>query len=151
MTQYNPMLVRLQRKIEEHNKNVQQTIDKVATRQKFITIGAIAINLLILFLTNYFLPDDSEDASKRLITFLSNDQLNILITVVSIGVILPMATLLGSKKFTELIIGEDVIDSKMQYMVDWKYKTTFRIQSKDDGLEEYKRCKKIWRDSRSTV
>jgi hypothetical protein len=66
MAQFNPMLVRLQRKIEEHNKNVQQTIDKVATRQKFITIVAIAINLLILFLTNYFLPDDSEDASKRL-------------------------------------------------------------------------------------
>ena len=66
MAQYNPMLVRLQRKIEEHNKNVQQTIDKVATRQKFITIGTIAINLLILFLTNYFLPVDSEGASKRL-------------------------------------------------------------------------------------
>ena len=45
MAHYNPMLVRLQRKIEEHNKNVQQTIDKVATRQKFITIGAISINL----------------------------------------------------------------------------------------------------------
>ena len=44
MAQYNSMLVRLQRKIEEHNKNVQQAIDKVATRQKFITIGAIAIN-----------------------------------------------------------------------------------------------------------
>lgn len=66
MAQHNPMLVRLQRKIEEHNKNVQQTIDKVATRQKFITIRAIAINLLILFLTNYILPDDSEEASKRL-------------------------------------------------------------------------------------
>ena len=64
MAQYNPMPVRLQRKIEEHNKNVQQTIDKVATRQKFITIGAITINLLILFLTNFFLPDDSQDASN---------------------------------------------------------------------------------------
>ena len=40
----NPMLVRLQRKIEEQNKNVQQTIDKVATLQKFITVWAIAIN-----------------------------------------------------------------------------------------------------------
>ena len=59
------MLEKLQRKIEEHNNNVQLTIDKVATRQKFITIGAIAINLLILFLTNYFLPDDSEDVGKR--------------------------------------------------------------------------------------
>lgn len=141
MTQYNPMLIKLQRKIEEHNMNVQQTIDKVATQQKFITIGAIAINLLILFLTNYFLPDDSKDASKRLITFLSNDQLNILITVVSIGVTLPVAALLGRKKFTELKIDEDVIDPKMQYAGNWEYKTTFRMQSKDDGSEEYKRCK----------
>lgn len=85
MAQYNPMLVRLQRMIEEHNKTVQQTIDKVATRQKFITIGAILINLFILFLTNYLLPDDSQDASKRLVKFLSNSELNILITVVSIG------------------------------------------------------------------
>lgn len=136
------MLEKLQRKIEEHNNNVQLTIDKVATRQKFITIGAIAINLLFLFLTNYFLPDDSEDVGKRLITFLSNDQLNILITVVSIGVTLPVAALLGRKKITELKIDEDVIDPKMQYAGEWEYKTTFRMQSKDDSSEEYKRCKK---------
>lgn len=142
MTHYNPMLEKLQRKIEEHNNNVQLTIDKVATRQKFITIGAIAINLLILFLTNYFLPDDSEDVGKRLITFLSNDQLNILITVVSIGVTLPVAALLGRKKITELKIDEDVIDPKMQFAGDWEYKTTFRMQSKDDNSDEYKRCKK---------
>lgn len=38
-------------------------------------------------------------------------------------------------------IDEDVIDPKMQYAGDWEYNTTFRILSKDDGSEEYKRCK----------
>ena len=50
MAQLNPMQVRLQRKIEQHNKNVQQTIDKVATRQKFITIEAICKYSVIYFL-----------------------------------------------------------------------------------------------------
>lgn len=49
MAQYNPMLVRLQRKIEEHKKIVQQTIDKMVTWQKFITIGAICKYSAITF------------------------------------------------------------------------------------------------------
>lgn len=141
MAQYNPMLDNLQQKIEDYNENVQSTIDRVANRQKLITIGVVLINLLVLFLTNHFLPDDRLDASKRLITFLSNRELNIIITIVSISVTLPAAALLGRKKFHELKINEDVIEPRMQYAGEWEYKTTFRMQSQDDGSEEYKRCK----------
>lgn len=141
MAQYNPMLDNLQRKIEDYNKNVQSTIEGVANRQKLITISVVLINLLVLFLSNHFLPDDSLDASKRLISFLSNNELNVIITIVSISVTLPAAALLGRKKFHELKIDEDVIEPKMQYEGVWEYMTTFRMQSPDDGSEEYRRCK----------
>ena len=49
--------------------------------------------------------------------------------------------LLGRKKFHELKINEGVIEPKLQYAGEWEYKTSFRLQSQDDGSEEYKRCK----------
>lgn len=53
MAQLNPMLVRLQQKIEDYNKDVQRKIDDVANRQKLVTIGVVCFNLVVLFLSNY--------------------------------------------------------------------------------------------------
>lgn len=102
MAQLNPMLVRLQQKIENYNKDVQRKIDDVANRQKLVTIGVIVFNLVVLFLTNYLLPDDSKDESLRLLSFFSNDQLSILITVISIGFSLSTATLIGKNSFKKM-------------------------------------------------
>ena len=146
MAQLNPMLVRLQQKIEDYNKDIQRKIDNVAARQKFVTIGVIFFNLVVLFLSNYLLPDDSKDEKFRLLTFFSNDQLNILITVISIGFSLPIAALIGRNSFKELKIDEDIIEPKLQYAGEWEYKTEFRIQTKDDGSLEYQRFKKNLED-----
>ena len=146
MAQLNPMLVRLQQKIEDYNKDVQRKIDNVAARQKFVTIGVIFFNLVVLFLSNYLLPDDSKDEKLRLLTFFSNDQLNILITVISIGISLPIAALIGRNSFKELKIDEDIIEPKLQYAGEWEYKTDFRIQTKDDGSTEYQRFKENMED-----
>ena len=83
MAQINPLLEKLQQKIENYNKEVEAKIESVSTRQGFITIGAILINLLVLFLSGYFLPDDTADKKLRLIAQLSNSQLSILITIMS--------------------------------------------------------------------
>ena len=133
MAQLNPMLVRLQQKIEDYNKDFQRKIDDFANRQKLITIGVILFNLVVLFISNYLLPDDSKDEKLRLLSFLSNGQLNILITVISIGVSFPVAAFVGRNCFKELKIDEDVFDPKLQYAGEWEYHTSFRIQSPNDG------------------
>ena len=142
MAQLNPMLVRLQQKIEDYNKDVQRKIDDVANRQKLVTIGVVCFNLVVLFLSNYLFPDDTNDEKLRLLPFFSNSQLNILITVISIGVSLPIAALIGRNSFNELKIDEDIIEPKLQYAGEWEYQTEFRIQTKDDGSLEYQRFKK---------
>lgn len=141
MAQLNPMLVRLQQKIEDYNKDVQRKIDDVANRQKLVTIGVVCFNLVVLFLSNYLLPDDSKDESLRLLSLFSNDQLSILITVISIGFSLSTASLIGRNSFKELKIDETIIEPKLQYAGEWEYLTEFRIQTKDDGSTEYKRFK----------
>ena len=146
MAQLNPILVSLQKKIEDYNKEVQRKIDDVANRQKLITIGVIFFNLVVLFISNYLLPDDSNDEKLRLLSFFSNDHLNILITVISIGVSLPVAAFVGRNRFKELKLDEIVIDSKLQYAGDWEYKTEFRIQTQDDGSLEYQRFKDNMKD-----
>lgn len=141
MAQLNPMLVRLQQKIENYNKDVQRKIDNVANRQKIVTIGVVCFNLIVLFLSNYLLPDDSKDESLRLLSLFSNDQLSILVTVISIGFSVSTATLIGKNSFKELKIDDTIIEPKLQYAGEWEYLTEFRIQTKDDGSTEYQRFK----------
>lgn len=140
------MLEKLQQQIEDYNKDVQRKIDDVATRQKLVTIGVVFFNLVVLFLSNYLLPDDSEDKNLRLLSFFSNNQLNILITVVSIGISLPIAALIGRNSFKELKMDENIIEPKLQYAGEWEYRTDFRIQTKDDGSTEYQRFKENMED-----
>lgn len=141
MAQLNPILVRLQKKIEDYNKDVQRKIDDVAYRQKIVAVGIVCFDLVVLFLSNYLLPDDSKDESLRLLSLFSNDQLSILITVISIGFSLSTASLIGRNSFKELKIDETIIEPKLQYAGEWEYLTEFRIQTKDDGSTEYQRFK----------
>lgn len=139
MAQLNPMLVELQNKILNYNKDVENKINDVAKWQNIITVIAIIINLLVLFLTNYFLPDDSKDINQRLIPILSNGQVNVLITVASIAITVSIASFFSYKNFKEFKLDESNIKPNMQYAGEWEYYTDFRIQSPDDGTEEYKR------------
>lgn len=146
MAHINPMLEKLQQRIENYNKEVQSKIESVANRQKWITVGAIIFNLLILFLSSYLLPDDSENKELRLISMLSNNQLNILITVLSIGISFPVAALLGKNNFKGLKIDNEIIEPKLNFAGEWLYKTSFRIQSKEDDCEEFHRFKENMED-----
>ena len=141
MAQINPLLEKLQQKIENYNKEVEAKIESVSTRQGFITIGAILINLLVLFLSGYFLPDDTADKKLRLIAQLSNSQLSILITIMSMGISLVVAGILGKNSFKGLKLGNEIIEPKLNYAGEWTYKTRFRIQSKEEDSEEFLRFK----------
>lgn len=125
MAHINPMLEKLQQRIENYNKEVQSKIESVANRQKWITVGAIIFNLLILFLSSYLLPDDSENKELRLISMLSNNQLNILITVLSIGISFPVAALFGKNNFKGLKIDNEIIEPKLNFAGEWLYKNFF--------------------------
>ena len=50
MAQLNPMLVELQKKIQDYNKNVGIIIDKVAREQNKWTIGFVVLNIVIFAL-----------------------------------------------------------------------------------------------------
>jgi len=139
MAYYNPMLVELQTKIREYNKDVHNKIEDVAKWQNIITASTVLFNLLVLFLSNHFLPDDSNDATKRLLPFITNGQVSILITVATVAITVPFSSLWGKKRFNDLKLNENVIKPSMQYAGSWEYHTSFRIQSPNDGTAEYKR------------
>lgn len=136
MAQLNPMLVELQKKIQDYNKNVGIIIDKVAREQNKWTIGFVVLNIVIFALLEI-------GASKlpTLVPGISNTIWSFVITLLLLLVELPMASKKGKEGLQELQLNENVITPKMNYAGEWEYKTDFRVQSPDDGTDEYKRFK----------
>lgn len=47
MSHYNPMLEKLQRQIQEYNKDTEAKIDQVANRQNMITLAFVVFNIIV--------------------------------------------------------------------------------------------------------
>ena len=47
MTHYNPMLEKLQRQIQEYNKDTEKKIEEVASRQNLVTLGFVVFNIVV--------------------------------------------------------------------------------------------------------
>jgi len=134
MTHYNPMLEKLQRQIQDFNKENESRIEKVARRQNLITLGFVVFNIIV-FITLESLFGDKEP----LFANIPNVVLNFVATLVLLMVSFPLASKFAKRNMENLQLNEEAIEPKMQYAGTWEYHTEFRIQSPDDGSEEYKR------------
>lgn len=136
MAQLNPMLEELQQQILQHNKDAEAMLDKVADNQNRITIGIVVFNVTV-----FILLEKLFGSSTPLITGLDNTILNLLATICLLLISFPTAAKYGKRNLKQLKLNEEQIKPKLNYAGSWEYQTNFRIQTLDDGTEEYQRFK----------
>lgn len=136
MAQLNPMLEELQLQIQQHNRDAEALMDKVADNQNRITIGIVVFNVAVFILLEHFFG-----SSTPLIAGLDNTVLNLLATICLLLVSFPTAAKYGKRNLKQLKLNEEQIKPKLNYAGSWEYQTNFRIQTKDDGSPEYQRFK----------
>lgn len=130
------MLEKLQRQLEDYNKDIDRLIDKVADKQNRITICIVIFNAAVFVALEHFFG-----RSRPLIKGLDNTVLNLLATISLVLVSFPTAAKYAKKNFQELQLNEMRIEPKYDFAGEWAYETKFRIQSKEEDSEEYCRLK----------
>lgn len=126
------MLEKLQKQIQQKNKETEKTIDEVARRQNYLTLFVILFNIVIYFLLNTFLGD-----KEPLIPPFDNSVINFIISLSLIAVSFPLASKFVKKNLTELKLSEEQVDPEMNYAGIWEYETIFTVESPSDGSESY--------------
>lgn len=137
MTHYNPMLEKLQQKIQEHNKDTEAKIERVAFIQNIITLSFVIFNIVV-----FIILESLFGKKEPIILDIPNTVLSFVATLILLLVSFPLASKSAKRNMQKLQLNEDAIDVKMQYAGTWTYHTEFRIQSPDDGSVEYKRFAK---------
>lgn len=97
MAQLNPMLEILQKQIKQYNKEMEATIDKVATRQNYITIAYVAFNIIVFAIIQSYLGDD-----KPVIQGISNNIISLIATILLLLASFPMASKFAKKNFRDI-------------------------------------------------
>ena len=128
------MLEKLQRQIQDFNKETETRIEKVAFRQNIITLAYVVFNIIV-FISLELLLGDKEPIIKGM----PNVVINFVVTLILLLISFPFASRFAKRNMKSLQLNEDAIEPKMQYAGMWKYHALFRIQSPDDGSIEYKR------------
>ncbi len=132
MAQLNPMLEELQQQIEEYNKDIEKKIEEVAHRQNRITIIIILFNVAV-FIGLAKLTEHSEP----LISGIDNNILNLLITLALLAISFPSAAKYAKRGLQHLRLNDEPTKPSLNYAGSWEYNTDFRIQTQDDGSDEY--------------
>jgi len=136
MAQLNPMLERLQRQIQDYNKDVENIIDKVANRQNLITLSFVVFNVII------FLVIESVLGKKvSIISDMPNTVISFVATLLLLLASFPLASKYAKRNFQLLQLNEEQIEPKLYYAGEWSYETNFRIQSREEESEEFRRLK----------
>lgn len=140
MAQYNPMLEKLQQDIENHNKQTEAMMEKVAQQQNRITILLVVVTIIIFVILQALF------GGRELIKGLDNTILNLIATIILLLLSFPTAAKYGKKGLKALKLNEEQIEPKLNYAGEWAYKTNFRIQSKEEDSDEYRRFKENMED-----
>jgi hypothetical protein len=140
MAQYNPMLEKLQQDIENHNKQTEAMMEKVAQQQNRITILLVVVTIIIFVILQALF------GGRELIKGLDNTVLNLISTIILLLLSFPTAAKYGKKGLKALKLNEEQIEPKLNYAGEWAYKTNFRIQSREEDSDEYRRFKENMED-----
>lgn len=136
MAQLNPMLEKLQRQIQDYNKDVEAIIDKVANHQNLITLSFVVFNVIVFLVLESLLGKKDPIFSD-----IPNTVISFVATLILLLVSFPLASKYAKRNFQTLQLNEEQIEPKLNYAGEWSYKTNFRIQSREEDCEEYRRLK----------
>lgn len=142
MAQLNPMLKELQQQIEQHKRESETIIDKVARRQNYITTSFVAFNIVVFIILQLCLGGKSD-----VIQGIPNTVLSMVATILLLLVSFPFASELAKKNLRNIKLNDENIKPSMNYAGEWKYETNFRIQTTPStrgqfkSEEEYQRYK----------
>lgn len=115
MTHYNPMLEKLQRQIQEYNKDAKKKIEEVANRQNLITLAFVVFNIVVFIVSEYVLGKNeliNLDILDTVIIFV--------LTLILLLVSFPLASKYAKKNLCELQLNEEQIDADMNYVRIWE-------------------------------
>lgn len=136
MAQLNPMLEKLQKQIEDYNKDTEATIEKVANRQNLITLAFVVFNIIVfLVLESVF------SRPEPYVLDIPNTVLNFVITLLLLLVSFPVASNYAKRDLHKLQLSEEQVDANMTYAGIWEYETNFHVESPDDGSKTFKLLK----------
>lgn len=136
MSHYNPMLEKLQRQIQEYNKDTEAKIDQVANRQNMITLAFVVFNIIVfLVLESVF------SRPEPYVLDIPNTVLNFVITLLLLLVSFPVASKNAKRDLHQLQLNEEQVDANMNYAGIWEYETNFHVESPDDGTKSFKLLK----------
>lgn len=136
MPYYNPMLEKLQKQIEQHNKDAESELEKVAFKQNIVTIITLVFNIFVFITLDYFFGKGNS-------AFLDipNKFWNLIITLLSLLITFPMASKYSRRNLRKKMINFSDIDPSLNFAGKWTYRTKFKIESPDDNSDEYKLLK----------
>lgn len=136
MAQLNPMLEKLQKQIEDYNKDTEAKIDQVANRQNMITLAFVVFNIIVfLVLESVF------SRPEPYVLDIPNTVLNFVITLLLLLVSFPVASKNAKRDLHQLQLNEEQVDVNMNYAGIWEYETNFHVESPDDGTNNFKLLK----------
>lgn len=136
MSHYNPMLEKLQRQIQEYNKDTEAKIDKVANRQNLITLSFVVFNIIAFLVLESILG-----RKEPILLDMPNTVLSFVATFILLLVSFPLASGYAKKNLQKLQFNEEQIEASLNYAGIWEYETDFHVESSDDGTKTYQLLK----------
>ena len=109
------MLEKLQRQIQEYNKDAKKKIEEVANRQNLITLAFVVFNIVVFIVSEYVLGKNeliNLDILDTVIIFV--------LTLILLLVSFPLASKYAKKNLCELQLNEEQIDADMNYVRIWE-------------------------------
>lgn len=136
MSHYNPMLEKLQRQIQEYNKDTEAKIDQVANRQNMITLAFVVFNIIV-----FLVLESTLGGKEPIFLDIPNTVLNFVATLILLLVSFPLASGYAKRNLQTLQLNEEQIDANLNYAGIWEYETNFHVESPDDGSKTFKLLK----------
>lgn len=136
MSHYNPMLEKLQRQLQEYNRDTEAKIDQVANRQNLITLAFVVFNIIV-----FLVLESTLGGKDPVLLDIPNTVLNFVATLILLLVSFPLASGYAKRNLQKLQLNEEDIDANLNYAGIWEYETNFHVESHDDGSKTYKLLK----------
>ena len=132
MSHYNPMLEKLQRQLQDYNRDTEAKIDQVANRQNLITLAFVVFNIIV-----FLVLESTLGGKAPVLLDIPNTVLNFVATLILLLVSFPLASGYAKRNLQKLQLNEENIDASLNYAGIWEYETNFHVESHDDGSKTY--------------
>ena len=96
----------------------------------------IVFNIFVFIILDYYFGKEN-----TIFLGIPNKFWNLIITLLCLLISFPMASKFSKKKFRKVMFGIDDLDANLNFIGKWTYRTIFKLESPDDGSDEYNTIK----------